>query len=197
MIEYFKQTMNTIEDSLESIDEKTYDKLVDDCVKCLKSGGKIVASGLGKNVPICEKFVGTMNSFGLNASFLHSNTAVHGDLGLVKQGDVVIVLSKSGNTRESIELIDHLECKKPCLWIMTFNQKCKMMEKTKNNFYMHLISEGDLWDIAPNNSTTIFLIVLQSLAVELSKRMGVSILDFKQNHPGGGIGKKLEGVKHD
>ncbi len=194
MNEYFENTLRIIENSLQSIDEKVYEKLVCDCENVLKKGGKIIASGLGKNVPICEKFVGTMNSFGLNASFLHSNTAVHGDLGIVKKGDVVIVLSKSGNTRESIELIDHLDCKEPCLWIFTFNKNSKMCQMATNNFCMNLIEEGDLWNIAPNNSTTVFLIVLQALAVELSKRMGVTLQDFGQNHPGGGIGKKLEAL---
>ncbi len=194
MNSYFKKTLHIIENSLESIDESIFEKLVCDCEKTLKNGGKIIASGLGKNVPICEKFVGTMNSFGLNARFLHSNTAVHGDLGIVKKGDVVIVLSKSGNTCESIELIEHLDCKEPCLWIFTFNKNGKMCQKTTNNFCMNLIEEGDLWDIAPNNSTTVFLIVLQALAVELSKRMGVSLQDFRKNHPGGGIGKKLENM---
>lgn len=194
MNSYFQNTLHIIEDSLQSIDEKVYEKLVCDCENALKNGRKIIASGLGKNVPICEKFVGTMNSFGLDASFLHSNTAVHGDLGIVKEGDVVIVLSKSGNTRESIELIDHLDCKKPCLWIFTFNNNCKMCQKSTNNLCMNLLEEGDLWDIAPNNSTTVFLIVLQALAVELCKRMGVTLQEFGKNHPGGGIGKKLEAL---
>ncbi len=194
MNEYFKNTLKIIEDSIESVDETVFQELISDCVETLNKGGKIVVSGLGKNVPICEKFVGTMNSFGLNASFMHSNTAVHGDLGIVKNGDVVIVLSKSGNTRESVELIEHLLDRNVKLWIMTFNKHCKMSEYTNKNLCMHLIAEGDLWDIAPNNSTTVFLIVLQTLAIELSQKMGVSLNDFKMNHPGGGIGQKLKGV---
>ena len=59
MIEYYKDVMHTIEDSLESIDENLYEQIIEECVDTLKNGGKIIASGLGKNVPICEKFVGT------------------------------------------------------------------------------------------------------------------------------------------
>ncbi len=193
MIKYFENTLSIIEKSLNSIDEKKYNKLINECEEVLKAGKKIVASGLGKNVPICEKFVGTMNSFGLNANFLHSNTAVHGDLGLVKEGDLVIVLSKSGNTRESIELIEHLRVKNAHLWIMTFNKNGKMSSMAEDSLCMSLDSEGDQWDISPNNSTTIFLIVLQAIAIELSKRMGVTLEEYSKNHPGGGIGAKLRG----
>lgn len=195
MREYFKNTLKIIDESIESLDDEMFQKLIDECTICLKNGGKIVASGLGKNVPICEKFVGTMSSFGLDSCFLHSNTAMHGDLGMIKPNDVVIVLSKSGNTRESIELIENLPPKKANLWIMTFNKNGKMSNYTDKSIILDLLNEGDQWNIAPNNSTTIFLIVLQALAVELSKTMGVTIDDFKLNHPGGGIGAKLKGIK--
>ena len=66
----------------------------------------------------------------------------------------------------------------------------KVVEK---KFIMHLINEGDEWDIVPNNSTTVYLIVLQGMAIEIGKRMGVTLDDFKVNHPGGGIGARLSG----
>ena len=94
MIEYYKDVIRTIEDSLESIPEETYEQIIEECVETLKNGGKIIASGLGKNVPICEKFVGTLNSFGIDARFLHTNTAVHGDLGMVGKKDIVFLLTR-------------------------------------------------------------------------------------------------------
>lgn len=96
MIAYYKDVVNTIEDSLESIDENLYEQIIEECVNTLKNGGKIIASGLGKNVPICEKFVGTLNSLGIDARFLHTNTAVHGDLGMVGKKDIVFLLTKGG-----------------------------------------------------------------------------------------------------
>lgn len=197
MIEYFEKTLEIIKNSLNTIEDTVFNHLLAECKATLLNGGKIIVSGLGKNVPICEKFVGTMNSFGLSASFLHSNTAVHGDLGLVKAQDLVIVLSKSGNTRESIELIEYMKWKDPILWIMTFNPNGKMCKYTDRQFIMGLSEEGDLWNIAPNNSTTVFLIVLQALAISLSKELGITIDEFKENHPGGGIGEKLKGVHDD
>ena len=80
MIGYYEDVIEVIKDSIESIDKLSYEQVIEESVSVLKNGGKIIASGLGKNVPICEKFVGTLNSLGLDARFLHTNTAVHGDL---------------------------------------------------------------------------------------------------------------------
>ena len=195
MIEYYKELMKTIEDSMESIDEDIYYSLVDQCVNCIKNGGKIVASGLGKNVPICEKFVGTLNSLGIDARFLHTNTAVHGDLGMVTDKDIVIVLSKSGNTIETVDLITHLLNRGTNTWLFSFGKTGKSAKMLSDDkiLMLELDNEGDEWDIVPNNSTTVNLIVLQGIAIEVGKRMGITLDDFKQNHPGGGIGAKLRG----
>lgn len=91
---YFEDVLSVIKESIESVDENVYKDLIDECVRTLKNGGKIIASGLGKNVPICEKFVGTMNSMGLDARFLHTNTAMHGDLGVIRPEDLLIFTIK-------------------------------------------------------------------------------------------------------
>lgn len=193
MIAYYKDIISTIEDSLESIDEKLYEQIIEECIDTLKNGGKIIASGLGKNVPICEKFVGTLNSLGIDARFLHTNTAVHGDLGMVGKKDIVFLLTKGGNTNETVELGVQLNNRGTNTWLMSFYGDGKALKVVKKKFIMHLINEGDEWDIVPNNSTTVYLIVLQGLAIEIGKRMGVTLDDFKVNHPGGGIGVRLSG----
>ena len=193
MIGYYKDVMNTIEDSLESIPEDIYEQIISESVETLKNGGKIIASGLGKNVPICEKFVGTINSLGIDARFLHTNTAVHGDLGIVGKNDIVYLLSKGGNTLETVALAGYLRDRGTNTWLMTFTEYCKCNEIVDKKLFMHLINEGDEWNIVPNNSTTVYLIVLQGIALEISKRMGVTLDDFRINHPGGGIGAKLSG----
>ena len=190
---YYKDVLNTIEDSLESLPEDIYEQIISESVETLKKGGKIIASGLGKNVPICEKFVGTVNSLGIDARFLHTNTAVHGDLGIVGKNDIVYLLSKGGNTLETVALAGHLRDRGTNTWLMTFTENCKCNEYVDKKLLMHLINEGDEWDIVPNNSTTVYLIVLQGIALEISKRMGVTLDDFRINHPGGGIGAKLSG----
>ena len=193
MLEYYDEVLETIKEAMDSIDEAQYQRILDECEETLRRGGKIIASGLGKNVPICEKFVGTLNSAGIDARFLHTNTAVHGDLGMIGPKDIVFLLSKGGNTYETVALAQYLKERGTNTWLMSFTDKCKTMEVLDKNFIMKLRNEGDMWDIMPNNSTTVYLIVLQGIAIELCKRMGVTLDDFRKNHPGGGIGARLRG----
>ena len=123
---------------------------------------------------------------------MHTNSAVHGDLGLVQDGDLVIVLTKSGETSESIYLTQQLQKRNAVIWLLSFAKKSTLMDMVGENcLLLELSHEGDLWNIAPNNSTTANLIVLQGLAWELAQRMGCTLEQFKQNHPGGHIGELL------
>lgn len=194
---YFAQDLSFIDNALKSIKLEEYEALVNDCYETIKRGHKIIASGLGKNVPICDKFVGTMISLGLDAGFLHTNSAVHGDMGMVHSGDLVIILTKSGSTTESIYLADLLSKRNGViLWLLTFKKESKLSSIIKNKLVINLEHEGDLWNIVPNNSTTLNLLVLQNLAIELSKRLKLRLEeDFKPNHPGGAIGDYLRNVK--
>lgn len=191
MIKYYEKNFSILEKAVASLDEKQYEKLLNECYDTIKNGHKIIASGLGKNVPICEKFVGTMNSYGLAASFLHTNTAVHGDLGIVNDKDLIILLSKSGNTSETLVLAHHLQERGCRSWAMTFSPTAQVCSLVQESLLMELDHEGDQWDIVPNNSTTAYLIILQGIAVELASRFAVSRESFGRNHPGGSIGKKL------
>lgn len=194
MITYFEQQLEEISHSLHSLDMNVFSRLVAEAVATLKSGHKIVASGLGKNVPICDKFVGSMVSMGLDACFLHTNSAVHGDMGLVKDGDLVIILTKSGETSESIYLTRLLKERQVNLWLLTFARESTLTAEIANNLCLDLVHEGDLWNIMPNNSTTINLIVLQGLAMMVAKEMHLNIHQFQRNHPGGHIGEVLKHV---
>lgn len=194
MKEYFADIMSTLQNSLSSLDEEQFTKLVNDCTEAIGEGGKVIVSGLGKNVPVCDKFVGTMVSLGQNACFMNANSAAHGDLGMVMPGDVVIILTKSGETAESVYLAKHLlerDCK---LWLLTFREQSTMRQMLPNSLVLKLENEGDPWDIVPNNSTTVNLIVLQGLALHIAKNRGVTLDDFKKNHPGGFIGEQLKNV---
>ena len=189
MNDYFKGIMDIVNKSIEELDIETFNRLEDDVVAILKAGGKVVITGLGKNAPICEKFVGTMLSFGLESTFLHTNTAVHGDLGTVRDDDIVIILSKSGETDESIHLLEYLKKRNCKIWAITFDAKSTLAVRSPNTLVITMDHEGDKWNKVPNNSTTLYLIVLQALAMQVSDRMGVSKEDFFRNHPGGGIAK--------
>lgn len=194
---YFFNDYIVIEKALKSINCAQMDALVDACEHTIRSGNKIIASGLGKNVPICEKFCGTMLSLGFDANFLHTNSAVHGDLGMVKSGDLVIILTKSGATAESVYLVDLLKERNGVnLWLLSFKEHSFLADSMENKLIVSLEHEGDLWNIVPNHSTTLNLIVLQKVAMELSDRMGLELeRDFKPNHPGGAIGAMLNHEK--
>lgn len=190
---YFQKNMGYIDDAIKSIDQAAFEHLLSDCEVSLKNGHKIITSGLGKNVAICEKFVGTMHSLGLNAGFLHTNSAVHGDMGMIRPGDLVIILTKSGKTVESVYLVDLLKKRFGVnLWLLSFGDGGDLAKIMDKKLLVQLAHEGDQWNIMPNNSTTINLIILQEIAIELSRRMKLDLeRDFKPNHPGGAIGAVL------
>lgn len=191
MTTYFEKQLREFEHSIRSMDMELFERWVEEGTRTLKSGHKIIVSGLGKNVPVCEKCVGSMQSLGLEAYFLNTNSAVHGDMGVVKDGDMVIILTKSGETSESIYLSRLLEDRKINKWLLTFVGDSTLTKEIPNSVVLDLIHEGDMWNIMPNNSTTINLIVLQGLAMKIAVAMGVTLEDFKRNHPGGTIGKTL------
>jgi arabinose-5-phosphate isomerase len=193
MNKYFTDMIAIIANSINSMDDTLFDHLVNDCIKALDNGHKVIVTGLGKNVPVCDKFVGSMISLGQNAGFMHTNSAIHGDLGMVKKGDIVIVLTKSGETVESIYLVDLLRKREQNVWLLTFTQDSTLTRKlTGQCLILDLEHEGDRWNIAPNNSTTINLIILQGLAMEIVKRRGFTIKEYYMNHPGGHIGELLK-----
>lgn len=193
MITYFEETLRILSDSLHSVDIDNFQRLIDECEGTLQNGGRIIASGLGKNVPVCEKFVGAMVSMGLDANFMHTNSAVHGDLGMIRAKDLVIVLSKSGMTAESVYLTKFLKERGCKIWLLTFNGQCTLAKEFGNSVVVSLEHEGDQWNIIPNHSTLLNLIILQTLAMELGKREQVTLETFKKNHPGGAIGTQLRG----
>ena len=191
MIRYFEKLLREIDRSIHSLDEDAFGRCVEDAVETLKGGRKVIVSGLGKNVPICEKFVGSMISMGLEAYFLHTNSAVHGDMGIVKDGDMVILLSKSGETEESVYLAGQLQERGSNLWLLTFERESTLAKEIPNVLALELTDEGDLWNVMPNNSTTMNLIILQGLAMMIAERMDMQLESFRRNHPGGHIGKML------
>ena len=196
MKKYFDDILKSIEASVNSMDFGRFNELADCCMKTIEDGHKVIVSGLGKNVPVCEKFVGTMNSLGQPAAFMNTNSAVHGDIGMVAEGDLVIILTKSGETVESVYLERLLENRNCGIWLLTFEQNSTLFGRlgSQHCLVLHLDDEGDQWNIVPNNSTTVNLIVLQGLAMEIVKRRGVTLYDFKKNHPSGHIGEQLKNV---
>jgi len=188
---YFAHIIRQISFAFASLDNAAFERCVQECAATIRNGNKIVATGLGKNVPICEKFVGTMTSLGLPAAFMNTNSAMHGDLGNIQQGDLVLILTKSGNTHESIYLYEHIQNWDCIKWLLSFNDGGILGQRLNNKILLNLPHEGDPWDLVPNNSTSCYLILLQGIALHLSEVLNVPLTVFKNNHPGGAIGLKL------
>jgi len=192
---HFDKQIKALQEAYQKGFGKLEEKLIKDCLETIKNKKQIIASALGKNVPICEKFVGTLNSVGIDAHFVHTNSAIHGDLGVIDDGDLVILLSKSGNTEETLILANIIKNFKTKNWVLTCNEKGRVLKLIKNAIVFHLPHEGDPWNLIPNNSTILFLVFLQALAMTLIEKLKIPITVFKRNHPGGDIGKKLKDIK--
>ena len=161
-------------------------------VSCiLQSEGRVVISGIGKSAIIASKIVATMNSTGTPAIFMHAADAIHGDLGTIQKNDVVICISKSGNTPEIKMLVPLIQRGTNTLIGMTGNMDSFLAEKA--NFVLNTFVEKEACpnNLAPTTSTTAQLVMGDALAICLLKLRGFSSRDFAKYHPGGTLGKKL------
>ena len=188
---HFRKQIDALEHVYNFLDEKTSELLIKQCKKAIKNGNAIIAGGLGKNVPICEKFIGTLNSLGIRGHFLHINSAIHGDLGMIQPGDIVVLLSKSGETQEALYLNQFLEKRTKHIWLLTCSKDSSHAKITPNVIILPIPHEGDMWNLVPNNSSITFLVYLQALCMELLETLPVKLGTFKKNHPGGRIGEIL------
>lgn len=153
--------------------------------------GKAVLVGVGKNKPIAEKMVATLNSTGTNAQFLHAGEALHGDLGLLNKEDVAIVLSKSGNTAEIKNALPSIKQLSKSVIAITGNTQSYLAQNADIVLDTTIQEELGPLGLAPTASTTLQLVLCDTIAVTLKKLKGFTKKDFGIYHPGGSLGKKL------
>ncbi len=155
------------------------------------SKGRVVLSGMGKSGLIARKIVATLNSTGTAAIYLHPTDALHGDLGMVRQEDVVILISKSGNTEEISNLIPMLKRLKVTLIAMSGNKNSKLGNECDIFLNISVKEEACPYDLAPTASTTATLAMGDALSIALLQMRGFTAEDFAYLHPGGSLGKRL------
>ena len=155
------------------------------------STGRVIITGIGKSAIIANKIVATLNSTGTPSVFMHAADAIHGDLGLILDDDVVICISKSGNTPEIKVLIPFLKNAGNTLIAITGNQKSVLAEQADFVFNSYVEKEACPINLAPTTSTTAQLVIGDALAVCLLELRGFTKDDFAKYHPGGALGKKL------
>lgn len=171
----------------EQLDEQ-FDKAID-CLEACK--GRIVISGIGKSAIIAQKIVATLNSTGSPAIFLHAADAIHGDLGMVQQDDVVIIISKSGESPEIKVLVPLVKNFGNSLIAITGNMESFLAKKSDFVLNTTVDQEACPNNLAPTTSTTSQMVMGDAIAVCLMEKRGFKVEDFAKFHPGGALGKKL------
>lgn len=162
------------------------------CVeRILDSTGRVVITGVGKSAIVANKIVATLNSTGTPALFMHAADAIHGDLGMIQDDDIVICISKSGNTPEIKVLVPLLKKSGSVLVALVSNVKSYLAEQADYVLNATIGEEACPHNLAPTTSTTTHMAMGDALAVCLLEARGFTSEDFAKYHPGGSLGKQL------
>ena len=172
-----------------------FDRAVELVLHCGAGKGRVVVTGMGKSGIIAQKIAATLSSTGSPALFLHPAEAVHGDLGVLMPGDVVIALSASGETEEILRLLATLKRKGDALVTFCCNLNSTLALASDVALDCGVEREACGFNLAPTASTTAMLALGDALAVAVSLRKGFRAEDFAELHPGGKLGKQLAKVR--
>jgi arabinose-5-phosphate isomerase len=162
------------------------------CVREIYSSkGRVVITGVGKSAIIANKIVATLNSTGTPALFMHAADAIHGDLGMIQQDDIVICISKSGNTPEIKVLVPLLKRRGSKLVALVSNTNSYLSQQADFVLNATIAEEACPHNLAPTTSTTAHMALGDALAVCLLELRNFTSRDFAEHHPGGALGKQL------
>lgn len=186
-----QQTIEIEADSINGLLTYINDDFIDSVELILKSKGRVVISGIGKSANIAQKIVATLNSTGTPSIFMHAADAIHGDLGNIQKDDVVICISKSGDTPEIKSLIPLIKNFGNSVIAITGNATSFLGKQAHYVLNTHVEKEACPNNLAPTSSTTTQLVMGDALAVCLLESRGFDSKDFAKYHPGGALGKKL------
>lgn len=186
--DFYKSHIESLQTSYRHLEDEKVEKLIDLMMNC---NGKILFTGIGKNGHVAAKATSTLSSIGLPCFFIDAVDSVHGDMGVINESDILIAVSKSGNTDELINFlyhVNHKNCKIVSIHSTNGNQSQKYSFLDIN---LHVDKEADHLNIVPTSSIVIFTVFLQSVACEISRRKNLTLQEFVKNHPGGSIGKTI------
>lgn len=186
-IETIKSEAAAIEKLAEFIDDN-FEKTVNEI---FNGKGRVIVTGIGKSAIIASKIVATFNSTGTPAIFMHAADAIHGDLGIIQPDDIIICLSKSGNTPEIKVLVPLIKNLGNRVVAIVSNTDSYLAQKADYVLRATVEREACPNNLAPTSSTTAQLVIGDALAVCLLKLRGFTPADFARFHPGGSLGKKL------
>ncbi len=178
-------------EALKQLNERIDEHFVQACLHMLNCEGRVVVLGMGKSGHIGNKIAATLASTGTPAFFIHPGEASHGDLGMIKDDDVVIVLSNSGETDEIITLLPIIKRLGIPLITMTGNRNSSLAKSASVNIDVSVAKEACPLGLAPTASTTAALAMGDALAIALLEARGFNADDFAVAHPGGMLGRRL------
>ncbi|HLS29418.1 MAG TPA: KpsF/GutQ family sugar-phosphate isomerase [Flavobacteriaceae bacterium] len=188
---FAKKTISNEANSIANLKNLLTDEFAEAVLEIYNSKGRVIVTGIGKSAIIAQKIVATFNSTGTPAIFMHAADAIHGDLGIIQRDDVVIFISKSGNTPEIKVLVSLIRNYKNKLIGITGNTSSYLAENATYVLNSYIETEACPNDLAPTTSTTAQMVIGDCLAVCLVELRGFSSEDFAKYHPGGSLGKKL------
>jgi arabinose-5-phosphate isomerase len=191
IIEKGKEVIRIESESVTNLIERVGKDFADAVEVIYKSKGRVILTGMGKSGLIARKIVATMNSTGTAAIYLHPTDALHGDLGMVRKEDVVIIISKSGTTDELARLFPMF--KRLGVKIIAMSGKSDSDLAVESDIFLNISvkEEACPHDLAPTSSTTATLAMGDALAVALLEKRNFTVEDFAFLHPGGSLGKRL------
>ena len=186
-----KRTLLSESKSIENLVNHLDEDFAKSVIEIFNTKGRLVVTGIGKSALIAQKIVATLNSTGTPSMFLHAAEAVHGDLGMVQPEDIIICISKSGNSPEIKVLAPLLKRFGNTLIGMTADKNSYLGKESHYILHAYVESEACPNNLAPTNSTTAQLVLGDALAVCLMEMRNFKSEDFAVYHPGGALGKKL------
>jgi len=188
-LKIFKKHLDGIEFALKSIKHEDMVKFVS---YFKKPNVNIFLTGIGKNGHVASKAVSTLNSMGVKVFFINPVDAVHGDVGVISENDIIIAISKSGNTEELLNFLSHVNKRTKHICILHSNKNNKSLEFSEFDLYVEIENEADHLNKVPTISIAVYTIILQSVSCVIAEENGLDLKSFVFNHPGGTIGKSLE-----
>jgi len=186
--------LEALAERLEGAMAGDFERAIELIVRCGEGRGRVVVTGMGKSGIIAQKIAATLSSTGSPALFLHPAEAVHGDLGVLMAGDVVVALSASGETEEILRLLATLKRKGDALISFCCHTHSTLAEASDVALDCGVEREACGLNLAPTASTTAMLALGDALAIAVSLRKGFRAEDFAELHPGGKLGKRLAKV---
>jgi len=185
------ETIATESKAVDALKNSVNQDFIDAVEIVYHSTGRVVVTGIGKSAHIASKIVATLNSTGTPAIFMHAADAIHGDLGIVREEDVVIAISKSGETPEIKILVPLIKARGNRLISIVGNMQSYLARQSDKVLNVTVEKEACPNNLAPTSSTTAQLVMGDALAVSLLELRGFTAGDFARIHPGGTLGKRL------